>query len=124
MRLALGNRSLVATIIVIVMLTATLAVACPDSIHLPSLRSMDSWCLVMTHSSALGTAVGSDGAAPLVSMMLAIVLGLGAMLTLVRPTARRRSGQRGTQTLVRPTQRAPSALGSPSSLNGRTVDEA
>ena len=86
MRLALGNRSLVATIIVIVMLTATLAVACPDSIHLPSLRSMDSWCLVMTHSSALGTAVGSDGAAPLVSMMLAIVLGLGAMLTLVRPT--------------------------------------
>jgi hypothetical protein len=86
MRLALVNRSLVATILVIVVLMAALVLVCPDGIHVPMSGAMSSRCLVMTHSSVLGSAVGSDSSPLLASMTLAIAVGFAATLALARPT--------------------------------------
>lgn len=80
MRLVSTHRSPLATILVIVVMTATLAVLCADGVHVPSAGSMDGVCAVMTHSSALGSAASADSWLLVVSMFLTAIVGLATVL--------------------------------------------
>lgn len=80
------NRSLVPTLLVIVVLTSALAILCPQGIHLPMSQGMSGRCALMTHSSVLGTAASSDWSTRLVSAALVSAVGLAATLALAQPT--------------------------------------
>lgn len=85
MQLALRSRRLIATILLIVVLTASLAILCPDGIHLPVPGGMGTSCLVMTHTSVLGSATGGDSSPLLLSVALVIAIGLATMLGTAEP---------------------------------------
>jgi len=85
MQLALRNRRLIATILLIVVLSASLAILCPEGIHLPVSGGMDSACVVMTHSNVLGSATSAGSSPLLLPVMLVVVIGLATMLGPARP---------------------------------------
>ena len=80
MQVALRNRSTVATILVIVMLAAALAIACSDGIHVPVPGSVSGACVTMSHSSLLATTLGAGGERLAVSLMSAVVGGFATVL--------------------------------------------
>lgn len=90
MSVALTSRSVVVTILVIIMLAAAFAIVCSDGIHSPAVAAVGGMCLAMTHSSIVGAIVGASGQGLVTTALLAVAAGL-AMVS-ARPllaTARR-----------------------------------
>ena len=87
MQVALRNRSTVATILVIVMLAAALAIVCSDGIHLPVPGSVSGACITMPHSSLLAATIGAGGEQLAASLMFAIVAGFAAVFFSTRLAA-------------------------------------
>jgi hypothetical protein len=79
------SRGLVAATIAVVVLTAALTVLCPQDVHLGHSGGVGPDCLLLTHSGALGTAIGSQGDSPLLPVVLALGVGLAMTLVSVRP---------------------------------------
>ncbi len=84
MRLAARNGTVLATILVIAVVAAALAIMCPFGVHLPISGSMGRGCIAMTHSSVLGVAVAATGSPVPLSPLLAIGVGSAMALTLAR----------------------------------------
>ena len=80
MQVALRNRSTVATILVIVMLSAALAIVCSDGIHFPLPGSVSGACVTMSHSSLLAATIRAGGEHLVASLMFAVVGGFAAVL--------------------------------------------
>lgn len=79
MQVALRNRSTVATILLIAMLAAALAIVCSDGIHLPVPGSVSGACVTMSHSSLLTATIGAGGERLAISLMFAIVGGFATV---------------------------------------------
>lgn len=86
MRLASTSRSLVSTILVIVVLAVALAILCADGVHVPLAGAVNDVCVAMTHSTALGVASNS-GLTVLASMFVVVIAGFATMFnaTSLRP---------------------------------------
>ena len=83
--MAIGSRRLVASILVIGLLSVALSLVCSDVAHLPVLGGADGKCAVVDHTDIVPATIGSESSATLVSQLL--VLGSGfALFLLVVPT--------------------------------------
>ena len=88
MSVALTNKSVVVTVLVIVMLAAAFAIVCFDDIHFPAAVAVGGICLTMTHSSILG----AGGQGLVTAALFAVATGLAMGSLAARPlmaTARR-----------------------------------
>jgi len=72
MHLASGSRRLVASILVIGLLSVALSLVCSEGAHLPFFGGMDGKCAVMAHSDITPAIVGSESSQTLVSQLAAI----------------------------------------------------
>lgn len=90
MRLAVKNRSLIATILVITVAVAALAVLCADGIHVPLTGGVGVACAAMTHATGLGAASDTD-VASVALMFIAAVAGFALTFNaaFARPASRR-----------------------------------
>ena len=83
--MAIGSRRLVASILVIGLLSVALSLVCSEGAHLPFLGGLDGKCAVMAHTDIVPAIVGSESSGTLVSQL--VVLGSGfALFAPVVPT--------------------------------------
>jgi len=74
--MAIGSRRLVASILVIGLLSVALSLVCTEGAHLPFGGGLDGKCAVMAHSDITPAIVGTESSQTLVSQMVAIGAGL------------------------------------------------
>lgn len=79
MRLAVKQQSLIATILVVAVVAAALAVFCADGIHVPSAGELGDACAAMTHSAALGVADVTESSPAIASILVVAVVCLVAV---------------------------------------------
>lgn len=91
MQFASDNRKLVATLLVAVLLSAVLVIACPLGVHASMLQDMSPKCLLMEHSSVLGAVIETGSARTLVTQLLVAVIMVAAAVGSARSPARRLS---------------------------------
>ncbi len=78
MRLAVKQQSVIATILVVAVVAAALAVFCVDGIHVPSAGELGDACAAMTHSAALGVADVTESSPAIASVLVAAVVGFAS----------------------------------------------
>lgn len=78
MRLAVKKQSLIATILVVAVVVAALAVFCADGIHVPSAGALADACVAMTHSAALGAADVAESSPAVASILVAAFVGFAS----------------------------------------------
>ncbi|MFA5843984.1 MAG: hypothetical protein WC971_04045 [Coriobacteriia bacterium] len=91
MQFASDNSKLVATLLVALLLSAVLVIACPLGVHASMLQSMSPKCLLMTHSSVLGSAIETGSARTLVTQLLVAAVVVAAAVGSAHSPARRLS---------------------------------
>ncbi len=78
MRLAVKQQSVIATILVVAVVVAALAVFCADGIHVPSAGDLGDACAAMTHAAALGAADVAASPPAIASILVAVVVGFAS----------------------------------------------
>lgn len=102
MQFASDNRKLVATLLVVGLLSAVLVIACPLGVHVSTLQSMSPKCFAMAHSSVLGAAIETGSARTLVTQLLAAAIVVAAVFGSALSPARRLSAIAAPLTPVDP----------------------
>lgn len=82
MRGTTTDRGVIATMLVVVVMTAALAILCPAVINLPMRRGMGGGCASMTHSGVYVTAASSEWSPRVASATVAPAIGLVAAYSL------------------------------------------
>jgi hypothetical protein len=88
MRRAGNMGRLVASILVIGLLAAVLAVACPQGVHPASAKIADPACAVMTHAGVASAVLGSDSGRTLIAGAVAGAATLSLFALSLESTAR------------------------------------
>lgn len=88
MHLASGSRRLVASILVIGLLSVALSLVCSEGLHLPFFGGTDGKCAVIAHSDTTSVIVGSESSQTLVSQLASIGATL-VMFAFFAPTSTR-----------------------------------
>lgn len=78
MRLVVKQQSVIATILVVAVVVAALAVFCVDGIHVPSAGELGGACAAMTHSAASGVADVTQSSPTIASILVVAAVGLAS----------------------------------------------
>lgn len=86
MRIASVSRRLVASILVIGLLSVALTLVCSDGVHFSG--TMSDACAIMSHTDGISAVVGSDSSESLVSQLFVVVAAFSLLIAVLGAPAR------------------------------------